>query len=236
VKETPMIFTGHSVRGLQLGTKTQTRRVVKQQPRGQHGLQSMWGKSPDGFAFGTVGHFREVGADYPDDESDDRFAPAAPGDRLWCKETWSPHIAHGCAGNTCDCADVNVIYEADGASRIFLEREIPNDWTFPKSAAKGLVSPLFMPRWASRITLEVTEVRAQRLQEITEEDAEEEGLECAHLFGSDRYRRSYAHLWDILNAKRGFPWSSNPWIWALSFKRIEQPETYIREMSQRSAR
>ena len=82
---------------------------------------------------------------------------------------------------------------------------------------------IFMPRWASRITLEITDVRVQRLQEITEEDARAEGY---HPKINDSLpdwtaKESFKILWDSLNAKRGLDWDKNPWVWALSFKRVD---------------
>jgi hypothetical protein len=85
-----------------------------------------------------------------------------------------------------------------------------------------------MPRWASRITLEVTEVRVQRLQEISAEDAVAEGLEwVSPTFGihglaaswSGDPRESYRALWDSINGERA-PWESNPYVWALTFRRV----------------
>lgn len=87
-----------------------------------------------------------------------------------------------------------------------------------------------MPRWASRITLELTEVRVERLQDISEEDAKAEatdpygnqatkyGLPDAHglHWKGCSYRRGFAVLWDSLNAKRA-PWASNPWVWVVEF-------------------
>jgi len=88
---------------------------------------------------------------------------------------------------------------------------------------------IFMPRWASRITLEVTAVRVERLQEITEGDAISEGMsddlikkefppsEC---FRKPTARESFRILWDHLNAKRGFGWDVNPFVWVIEFKRL----------------
>jgi hypothetical protein len=82
---------------------------------------------------------------------------------------------------------------------------------------------IFMPRWASRITLEITEVRVERLQEISEEDARAEGVrpvnEQVELLGE--YRIGYVKLWDSLNAKRGLGWDKNPWVWAIAFRRVQ---------------
>jgi len=77
-----------------------------------------------------------------------------------------------------------------------------------------------MPRWASRITLEVTDVRVQRVQEISEEDANAEGMVGSPLHGKFWYRENFAGLWDTINAKRGHPWASNPWVWAITFQRL----------------
>jgi len=85
-------------------------------------------------------------------------------------------------------------------------------------------SPIHMPRWASRILLEVTDVRVERVQEIGEADAECEGVgwDCCGEGENDPRtpREAFCGLWDSINAKRGYSWKSNPWIWAITFKRI----------------
>jgi hypothetical protein len=86
---------------------------------------------------------------------------------------------------------------------------------------------IFMPRWASRITLEITSVRVERLGEITEEDAEKEGIE---LKGYKKWRPPdteipytrrdhFEALWDSINGKK-HPWASSPWVWVIEFKRV----------------
>jgi hypothetical protein len=81
-----------------------------------------------------------------------------------------------------------------------------------------------MPRWASRITLEVIKVRVERVQEISESDAEAEGIAFIRDFpDADETltaRQLFEVLWDSINAKRGFGWSVNPWVWVLEFRRI----------------
>jgi hypothetical protein len=90
-----------------------------------------------------------------------------------------------------------------------------------------------MPRWASRLTIRITDVRVQRVQEITEEDAIAEGITGPHMVGyrafrvpedsKPRYSRAEAAfevLWDSINAKRGYSWEGNPWVWAISFERV----------------
>jgi hypothetical protein len=81
---------------------------------------------------------------------------------------------------------------------------------------------IFMPRWASRITLEITNIRVERLQEITEENARAEGCPgiATRKTYPRQYRDSFEVLWDRLNAKRGYSWGSNPWVWVIEFKKV----------------
>jgi hypothetical protein len=95
---------------------------------------------------------------------------------------------------------------------------------------------IFMPRWASRITLEITGVRVERLQEITEEDAKSEGVQPTLWFqptknendditlsdkvGHISYKNGFANIWQKINGKT-YPWESNPFVWVISFKRLE---------------
>ena len=77
-----------------------------------------------------------------------------------------------------------------------------------------------MPRWASRITLEITDVRVERLQEISDEDVLHEGfkMDNTSIFRLG-YKGAFEALWDSINAKK-HPWESNPWVWVISFKRL----------------
>lgn len=122
------------------------------------------------------------------------------GGSLWVRETWaeSEYIYDRC------------FYKADGNS-------LPSNLKWRPSN--------FMPRKYSRITLEITDIRVQRVQEITNEDACYEGVK-----GIDKsnclviewdYVTPFKILWDSINAKRGYSWDSNPWVWAISFRRIE---------------
>jgi len=126
-----------------------------------------------------------------------------PGDRLWARETWAENI------------DGDIVYRADnGVAESMIDRWRPS---------------IHMPRWASRITLEITGVRVERLNEITEADARAEGVEC---FDDTKTFRSY---WDdfcvCLSAKDSFQtlwakingpdsWDANPWVWVVEFRRV----------------
>jgi len=185
----PIIFSGPMVQALLAGRKSQTRRVLKPQPDFR----------------GSVGDYHD--AEEWGWEDDDRYHVSVldicpngfrVGDRLWVREncaTWGDHEA---------------IYRADDAVEYGLA---VSDGKF---GAKWKARPsIHMPRWASRLTLTVTDVRVQRLADLTDEDAIAEGIDV-----TDELTPSvtYAILWDKMNAKRGFPWKSNPWIVALTFQ------------------
>lgn len=103
----------------------------------------------------------------------------------------------------------------------------------PVGCSKKWRPSIHMPRWASRITLELTEVCVERLQDITEEDAQAEGVAepapahgrwCDPAKGREghwSYRKPFAEVWDSLNKARGFGWDKNPFVWVLSFRRID---------------
>lgn len=204
MKERPILFSAPMVRALLAGTKTQTRRVVKPQPaEGTHG--------------GLDSEARLQVPTY-DDLHLVRCPYGQPGDRLWVKETWRPQVAHGCAQGACDCGDVSVEYRADGAIEYFTGRQIDganSEWCMPKAAATGNVSPLFMPRWASRIVLEITEVRVERLQEMSAPDAWAEGIACSPDVNP---LHDFEELWKSINGEGS--WASDPWVWALTFQRV----------------
>lgn len=125
-----------------------------------------------------------------------KLAYGIPGDRLWVRETWA-YIGKE--------PETDTVYKADGCWS-----DKP-DWKWQ--------SPRFMPRWASRLTLEVLNIRVERVQEISEEDAIAEGMEFIPVKQATwSNRQSYSLLWDTLHAKRGYPWVSNPYVWVIDFK------------------
>jgi hypothetical protein len=133
------------------------------------------------------------------------------GTRLWVRETWFA----GGTGSLKDGRGIEVEYRADDTE----------GW-------QGIWRPaIFMPRWASRITLEITDVRVERLQDISEADALTEGLPLIEFFKPTEiaaftewecrhpHAHSFSRLWDSINAPRGYGWDKNPWVWVISFKR-----------------
>jgi hypothetical protein len=145
------------------------------------------------------------------DKLDDApFPYGVPGDRLWCRETWawdgaqSRHVEYRA---TWKCErDPPVVPCEHGPAR----------WR----------SPIFMPRWASRLTLWLLEERVQPLHKISEADARAEGFERARGAAGQMVgipltaRDSFMDAWDRINGKRA-PWASNPWVWVLGFRRIQ---------------
>lgn len=213
MSEHPILFNGPMVKAILDGRKTQTRRVVKLPHNNPLGT---W--EPTAFS-GRDAHGREHAeqvAIWHTRTGDSLACPLGiPGDRLWVRETWRPTVVHGCAMNVCDCGDVEVRYSADGGSKFFRDEDIPQDWTMPAAAARGFVPSIHMPRWACRLVLEITEVRVQRLQDISEADA------CAEGLGSPITRDckvpKFADLWRAVYGPTA--WSVNPWVWAVSFRR-----------------
>jgi hypothetical protein len=195
MKERGILFSAPMVRAILAGTKTQTRRVVRGPieylgPSGGQDDLSSWGW----FFDGQDQHGYMVLARGMNERFDNGFISipcpyGVPGDRLWVRETW-----RGEGPST-------VQYRADGGDVGTLK------WR----------PSIFMPRAYSRIDLEVTEIRVQRVQEITEEDAYAEGISGGDSMGDPV--GEYAKLWDSINGKRA-PWASNPWVWALTFRRV----------------
>ncbi|AZV00163.1 hypothetical protein pben1_p06 [Paracoccus phage vB_PbeS_Pben1] len=151
----------------------------------------------------------------------------APGDRLWVREAW--------------CLDAQMDHVAPSKCSPYEPRGYPaNDWIIEPACMMiraGKLRPgIHMPRWASRLTLHVTDVRVQRLQDISEDDARAEGIERLksgrgyydHTVSKGAVRAGIWHhkatdafevLWDSLNAERA-PWASNPWVVAVTFRPV----------------
>jgi hypothetical protein len=149
-----------------------------------------------------------------------------PGDRLWVREAWRTGVALD-SYNATQIAELCVeagwkkpwtpiIYPADGCTdNADTLRDFGGAWGRLRAAR-------FMPRWASRIDLRVTDVRIERLQEITEADARAEGVELfdGSLAAPLHHVVAFAGLWDAINGSRA-PWASNPWIWRIAFERVK---------------
>ena len=216
-RERPIIFSANMVRAILDGRKTQTRRVVKPQPLpipgdvppapGDNG----WWWSCN--AARSMIQMREMPS----------FCPyGTSGDRLWVRETWQArHVS----------IDPETGYRDD----VWAAESIPKSnesgyWGVAYAATdesaedhkddRGFAwrPSVHMPRWAARILLEITQVRVERLQDISEDDVQAEGC-TGSPFGPAADKMLFPTLWDSIN--KATPWESDPWVWALSFKVIE---------------
>jgi hypothetical protein len=217
MKERPILFSSAMVRAILEGRKTQTRRVMKVPP-------------PE-----------------PDCAWYAKYCPyGVPGSRLWVRETWGYRggVWHS---NTPDVETVHIAYKADGAVIDYerpsggisaLAKQKPPSEESERNAYferywKSWRPSIFMSRWASRITLEITDVRVQKLQEISEDDALAEGIHKFHsleMYGydpkgtpgamvGDTAKDAFRFLWDSINAAK-HPWAQNDWVFALTFRRL----------------
>ena len=183
MKERPIIFSGPMVRAILDGRKTQTRRVVKQQPSISSQSEAAWWSDSEQRWLES----RHMPVHWP-------CPYGQPGDRLWVRETWAK------PGEVGDYTE----YRADNDDPL---------------GAKWRPS-IHMPRHVSRLTLEVTGVRVERLQEIKPEEALSEGCGMRGSSTDAPFNaiRDFKLLWDSINAKRGHSWESNPWVWIVEFE------------------
>jgi len=208
------------VRAILDGRKTMTRRVMK--PQLVKGTYTVNGETthPDVLPLPNGKVVCPGGTPEQGYKSLADYCPYGKvGDRLWVRETfYVDHLA--CAtrerlaeeppeGNIKEF----IYYRADGECCEQIPECQCGDVGKPKWAP-----PIHMPRWASRLTLEITGVRVQRLQSITEADAVKEGIApYEEAIGNPEPQATFANLWDKINGKR-HPWASNPWCWVIEFK------------------
>ncbi len=216
-RERPILFSGEMVRAILAGRKTQTRRVVKlRDPSATYSTHD-----DEGWP---------VSADECGDWIRDPCPFGAPGDRLWVRETHC--VVRGTrdpTGRDDDC----VFYRADESSCFFdpyKNRMNERSDFFDQcmiDVEGGWKPSIHMPRWACRLELEVTGVRVERLQDISDGDAKAEGIKCRteHLPGGwcrTEPVEEFQQLWDSINGKRdGCDWSSNPWVWVVEFQQAD---------------
>jgi len=216
-RERPILFSGPMVKAILEGRKTQTRRIIQPQPEKKDGG---WYWSSPRYDNGDGVHYFHTVILTPSlmEAWEAACSYGVPGERLWVRETWSQPGGR-------------LRYKADDEERTGKNRDV-HVW----------VPSIHMFRRHSRLDLEITEVRVERLQEISEEDARAEGA-CRTPAGCCRGCNSagrnhtwpqghpdcsgtgharlhgFSALWDEINGKRA-PWASNPWVWAITFRRI----------------
>lgn len=190
-----MIFNGEMVRAILDGRKTQTRRIMKNQPAGDYPDTPALIRSAGG-GFQWYGHYGE--------SSIFNCPFGAVGDRIWVRETW----AEAGAG----APDLK-LYRADYPEHVPTHYE-----NVPPADEIRWTPSIHMPRWASRLTLEITGVRVERLRDLSEDDAKSEGMTppSGGVLPGWEYRINFRDLWmSIYGADN---WETNPWVWVIEFK------------------
>ncbi len=220
MKEKPILMSIPMVQAVKDGRKTQTRRVFKKQP--EPGMKIIGPEWYEPIAIDRHGEEvpgKPIFGVYADMDDWGLKAPYQPGDILWVREeTWT-YLADGplpvipMVGYKADMSTKVIKSIPDG--KTVYNAEKPEVWKWRPS--------IFMPREAARIFLKVTDVRVERVREITEEDVLAEGCGLAPWHTGYDWPKTagFAQLWDSLNAKRGYSWASNPWVWVYEFERVE---------------
>lgn len=223
MKQRGILFSAPMIRALLAGTKTQTRRVAKPQPIWEHtrplvaGNAGTWWLGSGHRGIGFAGY-----ADAVPQECCDALSAANPygvaGSRLWVRESWRADTQF----------DALPPRDIPPGSPTFMEASASNWRGGPHDGEPGKLRPgIFMPRWASRIALEITEVRVERLQAISESDALAEGIvpthggfglpDGSHFHAADP-RQSYFGLFEAINGPGSV--EANPWLWVVVFRRV----------------
>jgi hypothetical protein len=213
MKERPILFSDPMVRALLEGSKTQTRRVVK----------------PKHLPF-----VENLTANFLDGKWGERPMPyGGPGDRLWVREKWQAWDCTSVMDKEWEPWDRE---RRSGLSINEYHAEHGNPDGIEYAATSESLGPwtpsIHMPRWASRITLEITGVRVERLQDISEADSVAEGCTKNHngyFWGGPHdvsglkqmatAQKAYRDLWESINGPGS--WEANPWVWVVSFKHLE---------------
>lgn len=226
MKEKPILFSTPMVRAILSGQKTMTRRVVTPQPDDHR-----WRKLP-GYAFSVRTYETSEGLSarfqhHLDGVGEQPLWVKSPygnvGDCLWVRESWRAYSSLDHLPPKFISQGAAIEYLAGGTNVIGQ----------PLLYGMGKSRPsIFMPRWASRITLEITGVKVERLNQISNEDILREGIRsescniCVHAGGSGcdscfSILKPFRELWDSINGKTpGKFWDDNPYVWAVSFKRM----------------
>ncbi|ENY6067781.1 TPA: hypothetical protein MXP62_004075 [Klebsiella pneumoniae] len=221
--ERGMIFNAEMVRAILDGRKTQTRRIMKVQPESnQLGLLLI----TDSTKHSDIGkyHWAESNATGNHVRSKLFLCPfGAVGDRIWVRETFCP----------VDDTQYDGEKWVDFRATPRYEASHPAGWDSAPNDAEALKwrPSIHMPRWASRILLEITDVRVERLNAISEEDARAEGIidggclncgepePCGCANPEPDATDAFAYLWQSIYGQEN--WNANPWVWVISFERIE---------------
>lgn len=221
----PILFNGEMVQAILDGRKTVTRRCVKLTRKDSIGFYVLFREEDDAF----------VGVTEVDENDNEAYQtpPYQKGDTLYVRETWSFIPCIGCNGDYArgaqPCYDFQAVEYDDGDSisdGCFVYRA---DCKTPERIVWR--PSIHMPKQATRIWLKVTDVRVERLQDMTGQDILREGVNChvhpeAHYFDGNQ-KMMFAELWDSTIKKSvmdRYGWDANPWVWVIEFEKCENPE------------
>lgn len=224
MKERPVLMHAKSINGILEGRKTQTRRIVKPRPDvpwkispiDDEWLVEGWPKQER--AMQNFGRAHRIRCPY-----------GKPGDQLWVRETFAISSVDGCLVSIARkerMPEGKTLADTDGGlDQTYLENldEVRTAERLYDPFLERWRPSIFMPRWACRLTLEIINIRVERVQSISEEDCFAEGVrildEIAPYKDCPNYRIHFHELWDETNGKGA--WQKNDWCWVLSFKRVE---------------
>ncbi|WP_430690033.1 hypothetical protein [Klebsiella quasipneumoniae] len=228
--ERGMIFNGEMTRAILDGRKTQTRRIMKVQPSEDFTPMNMALETDYKARWYTPGVVDKDGYLQPaskevfgvSNENEGYSCPfGAVGDRIWVRETFTGHYLD----------DDQIQDIKDGRDKASSLCEYRADYPDGYQAADGWTPSIHMPRWASRILLEITDVRVERLNAISEEDARAEGIidggclncgepePCGCANPEPDATDAFAYLWQSIYGQES--WNANPWVWVIEFERVE---------------
>lgn len=213
MKERPILFSAPMVRAILAGEKTQTRRAVTKLPKCSDDASRIEWCQWSGLWCAHGG---------PRDacrcKGGVRCPYGLPGDRLWVRETHAQFAVGEGDRPVPQCVVYRATCREDGSFDY-----VGGDGSIMGLTVTKWTPAIHMPRWASRITLEITDVRVEQLQTISTLEAMAEGADPRPTAtGDPSYTHGFHVLWDSINGERpGCSWDANPWVWALTFRRIE---------------
>lgn len=202
----PILFSAPMVRAILEGRKTQTRRVVKPQDSVEDHVDKSGAVEFIHLHSPKCPGYCDYACKFP-------CPYGAPGDLLWVRETWAIGPAKGDgAAYRADLSDDDIAEERE------IRRLAPK---LSEEFRDARWRPsIYMPRWASRITLKITDVRVERLQEISLYDVQQEGLGIdVGQLSREGARFAYGELWKSINGAES--WAANPWVWVVGFERVK---------------
>lgn len=227
----PIIFSTAMVQAILAGNKTQTRRVVTRK-----GYDEKIHRHKNDYAHNDIDNlwqfgYRAENRGWPQD-SVGVFSRYQPGDILWVRETW--RMYEKAVGNGENFhVERFFAYKADEdnpavkkCSEWYDNIKLLGGGLYQKYKTGSWRPSIFMPKEAARIFLRVTNVRTERVQDMSANDALAEGMKGEYVVGGSFCPEigEFKALWDNLNAKRGYKWDANPWVWVYEFEQIEKPE------------